>query len=162
MAENEIAIVKPSLLGMFVVLIVSNLGFAAGLFLSCGLGWISAVLLGSAFAGSVLLFLLSAIRGRPVVRITDRGFSTQNVFQSRAYRWSDIDGEFVVKRRMWMKLIAFRVTQEYKATGAKLPSPPFPGYDFAISGVFKLSMERLADLLNQQRHREQTDASSSV
>ena len=61
MAENEIAIVKPSLLGMFVVLIVSNLGFAAGLFLSCGLGWISAVLLGSAFAGSVLLFLLGVL-----------------------------------------------------------------------------------------------------
>ncbi len=162
MAENEIAIVKPSLLGMFVVLIVSNLGFAAGLFLSCGLGGVSAALLTTGIVGSTILFLLSAIRGRPVVRITDRGFSTQNVFQSRAYRWSDIDGEFVVKRRLWMKLIAFRVTQEYKATGAKLPSPPFPGYDFAISGVFKLSMERLADLLNQQRHREQTDASSSV
>ena len=120
MAENEIAIVKPSLLGMFVVLIASNFGFAVGLFLSCGLSWVFAVLLGSAFAGSVLLFLLSAIRGRPVVRITDRGFSTQNLFQSQAYRWSDIDGEFVVKRRMWMKLILTTATEgmpaEMKAT----------------------------------------------
>jgi hypothetical protein len=156
MDESTPVVVGPNLPRLFLILLASNLGIALGLFLACGLGWVTALLCALAAGVSLLLFVLSAARRTPELVITDEGFRCRNVFQNRSYQWADVSGGFEVRRSGLIRMVVFRLTPESRAKTAGWVQQPCPGYDAAITGAYRLPPEELAELLNRHKQRAVT------
>src|SRR4051812_44706853 len=92
--------VGPSTLKLFrlwAVATVSFVGCAAGLFVTTGL--VVVLVAGIVVAClSTVMFVVAAVGRRPRVEIRTDGFVFFPVLGSRARRWSDIHGDFVVFR----------------------------------------------------------------
>jgi hypothetical protein len=146
-------VIGPNLPRTFITLILADVGIAAGLFLACGLNWLTIPLWAGAVVCSALLLVISVVRGLPAVEVGPAGLTARHAFGTRSFRWADVEGDFVTVRVGPSKMVAFRLTPAYKASGAKLGRPPCPGYDAAIAGHYRLSLEELAELLNRHRQK---------
>jgi hypothetical protein len=147
------SVIGPSVPRTFITLLLADLGIAAGLFLACGLNWLTILLWAAAVVCSAVLFVISVVRGLPAVEVGPEGFTARHALGTRSFRWGDIEGDFVTVRVGPSKMVAFRLTPAYKASGAKLGRPPCPGYDAAIAGHYRLPLEELAGLLNRHRQK---------
>jgi hypothetical protein len=151
MTEPNTVVVRPNLLQLLAVLLGCTLGVVGGLFLIVGFGTVFAVTAAVVTGLSVLCFVVAAARQRPQVVITPEGFAIQKLFGQESYKWADIDGCFGVITIGWSKAIGFKLSAEYKARVGRKPTSLFSGYDAAVSGVFQLSAEELAELLNKSK-----------
>jgi hypothetical protein len=145
---------------MLGVAVVSSLAMAGGLVLIFGSGTLVLRACAALVTLAVVLFLLGTLRRRPRVVIHPEGFTVYRVIGLRSHRWEDVEGRFAAVRVGVTKVVAFHLTAEYKARVGKKPTSLFAGYDDAISGAFRLPMERLADLLNE--HKEKGRRSPAV
>jgi hypothetical protein len=146
-------VIGPNVPRTFVTLVLADVGIAAGLLLACGLSWVTIALWAAAVACTALLFVISLVRGLPAVEVSVEGLTARHAFGTRSFRWADVEGEFVTVRVGPSKMVAFRLTPAYKASGARLGRPPCPGYDAGISGHYRLSLEELTELLNRHRQK---------
>jgi hypothetical protein len=147
---QEPTVVRHSFIRGAGVFLLGLCGMAVGLFLVVGWNMLFTAIFGGLLALFFALGLLAIARDRPRVVITDDGFTFLTAFGDQVYHWADVDGEFAVAPVGILKLVAFRLTPEYKAAH-KVGRPPVPGYDAAIGGTFRMPMAALADLLNRRK-----------
>jgi hypothetical protein len=160
MTQPSTVTVPPGVLKMLGVAVVSGLAMAGGLVLVLGSGALVLRACAALAALVVVLFLLGMVSRRPRVVLTPEGFTVFRLIGGWSRRWEDVEGRFAAVRVGVTRVVAFRLTAEYKARVGKKPTSLFAGYDEAISGVFRLSMERLAELLNE--HNERSRCSPAV
>jgi hypothetical protein len=101
----------------------------------------------------VIAFVAIAICQRPRVCITPEGFTFHTLIGAVAHHWENIDGPFGVIKIGWTKAVAYKLTADYKTRIGKKPTSLLSGYDEAIVGVFKISPDELAGLLNAHAFR---------
>ncbi len=114
-------------------------------------GVAAALAVSAAGALSAVCFLVMAVSGRPRVVVAPEGFAFDKLFGSLARKWHEIDGPFAVIKIGWSNAVAYKLTADFKASVGKKPTSLFSGYDEVIVGVFQLSAENLAELLNERR-----------
>jgi hypothetical protein len=112
------------------------------------------VVVGVTLAFSGLCLVVTTVSQRPRVDIDAKGFRYQKLFGCQAHQWEDIDGPCAVIQIGWSKAVAYKLAKDYRARAGTKPTAHLSGYDEAIVGVFAISAEELAELLN--RHCNQS------
>jgi hypothetical protein len=116
--------------------------------------------LATLFAGYRGVALLGTMAwGRPRVEIGPDGFADYGVIGRRSRRFLDIEGSFTVIRVGWpfavgwQPVVAYRLTDAFKASTRIRPLDFLPGYDEAIlvCGELAIGAAELADLLNDRK-----------
>ncbi len=155
--------VPPSLFRLLRMLVLGNLfmvggivGMSVGTF---GLGSITVWACAAVVGLSIVLYPVAAVRQRPRVVLTPDGFASDKLFGREAHRWEDVDGRFGVIEVGWNKVVAYKLTADYKARVGKKPTSLFSGYDAALGGALALSAAELAELLNEYKQRHQGSTS---
>jgi hypothetical protein len=151
MRQDGTVTVPPSFIRSLGLVFIGCLFLAGGLVLIFGTRpWVIYACV--AFAAlALLLFLLAMILRRPRVVISPEGFTVHGTIGRQSYKWEDIQGRFAVIRIGVTKMVAFHLTAEYKERVGRKPTSRFAGYDQAFVGGFQLSLESLAELLNEHK-----------
>ena len=151
-ASKEI-LVLPKFLSLFFRLAIGALGIVVGIFFIVGFGLIFlcvAVIVGVAF---LLGCLLAITTRRPRVVIRDDGFTLYSLFGETSRTWDDVDGDFVVIKAGFVSGVGYNFSEAYKDRSGQNPKPLIGGYHAGITGTYSLSMQELADLLNEHVRR---------
>jgi hypothetical protein len=154
MTQTSAVTVPQSVLRMLGYLTLGNIALVGSLLTLFGARPVSALACAAVVGVSAALATVAVIRQRPRVVIKSDGFVVYKLFGETAHKWEDIDGPFaVIKIMPWQKAVAYNLSPGCKAGVGKKPARAFSGYHSAVSGLFKLSPEELADLLNQEKQR---------
>lgn len=157
MVEGTEVVVPVSLPRLLASLFVGVLGVVGGLFLIVGPGQILTIVASGSGGLAVFAIVMAVMARRPRVVITPKGFTVHKLFGEESYEWQDVHGQFGVITIGFSKAVGYNFTADYKARTGKKPTSLFSGYNAAISGVFTLSAEKLAGLLNAHRRAEAGD-----
>jgi hypothetical protein len=138
----------PKLFGIFIGCTVVCIG-CVFMIVGPGMVWAFASALCVGLYGVGLI--LAVVRQRPRVIIGSEGFEFQSLFGSRSHRWDQIDGAFTVIRIGLSKVVAYKLTSEFKARIGRMPTTRYSGYDEVLTGALEVRPRQLAELLNAHR-----------
>ena len=151
MSEPTAITVARSLPKTLALLMSLPVGAAVAVWAAVGVGMVLYATVAAAVVLSLIAFVAMTVSQRPRLCITTEGFTYYKLFGKLAHTWQDIDGPFAVIKIGWTEAVAFKLTADYKARVGKKPTTALSGYDDAIVGVFEISKEALAALLNEHQ-----------
>ena len=154
MAGSTALTVGRSLPRWLALLVLLPVCAAVAVWAAVGVGMILYVAFAAAVVLSAIGFVAMSVSQRPRLCITPEGFTYHKLFGNLAHTWQDIDGPFAVIKIGWSKAVGYNLTADYQAAVGKKPTTDLSGYDEAIVGVFEISKEELAALLNE--HQKQS------
>jgi len=154
MTMPSAVIIRPNFLKMLGAIVLGNLLMVGSLLLIFGFHTVLYVTCAVFLGVSVLLVMIGLVRQRPRIRISTEGFESLPLFGSQLYSWADVEGEFAVLKMGTSKLVVFHLTAGCKARLGKKPTRLYSGYDAALGGLYEVSIEKLAEMLN--RHKQQS------
>ncbi len=153
MTDSSAVVVPLSLRKLLATLLVCNFFLICCLFLVFGPGTIFDVGIVAINGLCVVVFVVAAVRQRPRVVITSKGFAVYKLFGEETQKWENIEGPFAVIRIGMAKAVGYKLSERYKEQIGKKSTSYFSGYDAGISGAFKLSARELVELLNVHRRK---------
>lgn len=118
--------------------------------------WFCAIVLGLAI---LLCFAVLPLRHRVGLEIGPNGFTVRGLFQAKSQGWADVD-TFFVATLFRSEMVVFNYAPEYR--GPKVLANKLPRYlawavtsrfDGFIPGLYSMSAQDLADLLNHYKAR---------
>ena len=113
-------------------------------------GWLPLVFFGL----GVVAFGLQFLPNCSYLRIGPDGFTICALFRRHSYAWSEV-GAFEVRSAGLDRMVVFTLATRSHASGLTRLNARLTGADAAIatSGAWSVSMEHLAELMNQYRER---------
>jgi hypothetical protein len=157
MTMPSAVLIRPNVLKMLGGIALANLLMAGGLFLLFGFHTVLYATCAAVLGVSVLLVVIGLARQRPRIRISAEGFESLAVFGSQFYGWADVEGEFAVLKMSMSKAVVFHLTTSCKTQLGKKPTRLLSGYDAALVGHFEVSIDKLAEMLNQYKQQHQPE-----
>jgi Kef-type K+ transport system membrane component KefB len=127
------------------------------LHLSWGLAFTVGVAVGSAVGAAFAIFVIAIglIIDQPRMEIGPEGFVLHSPAASRSRRWTDVEGNFIVRGTPLGKVVAYALTEAFKKSQEAASPSKKPGRFESILDDYKLSAGELAELLNEHKRRDE-------
>lgn len=147
-------VLRPSRLKTIAWLAVSAAFTAGGVWMVYSgevMGWFVALFFGLC----VVVFAVLLLPNSAYLSIGPDGFTVCSLFRAHSYRWSDV-GPFAVDcpRPCPYRMVVFNFSEKYCASPrARKVAAAMTGYEGALPDSYGMTLEELADLLNENRER---------